>query len=108
MYSALATWGKVRALADNPGAKTIYTTLHPSPHSLEPQVRTLPKSQYREHLLDGFYVLHNPFATYPIPHGLLAHGRLAQIRGAGPGELEMQSPHDFLLMRQLISISGQS
>ena len=29
IYSSLATWGKVRALADNPSALTIYTSFTP-------------------------------------------------------------------------------
>lgn len=33
IFSSLATWGKVRAVADNPNALTMYRTFHPNPES---------------------------------------------------------------------------
>ena len=104
IYSALATWGKIRALADNPGAKTVYTTFHPQEGSLRAKIRQTPKCDYMEHLLDGLYVLHNPFARFPIPSGLLSHPRIAEVRVAHDGELLMQAPDDFLLARSLWSV----
>jgi hypothetical protein len=101
--SSLATWGKVRALADNPSARTVYTTFHPSAEGLRPEVRTAPKSTYTEHLLDGTYVLHNPFARHPLPTGVFSHPRVAELRVASDGELVMEAPSDFLLTRMLTS-----
>lgn len=103
IYSPLVTWGKVRALADNPSAKTIYTTFHPQTGSLRPEVRRAIKRDYSEHLLDGLYVLHNPFAGKPIPRGVLSHPRLAEVRVALDGELLFEAPDDFLLVRTLHS-----
>lgn len=108
IYSSLATWGKVRALANNPFAKTIYTTYHPSRQSLLPEVRTQLKSAYSEHLLDGLFVLHNPFAKNPIPSGVLSHPRIAEIRVAPDGELIEAAPDDFLLVRTLMSVVERS
>lgn len=105
IYSSLVTWGKVRALADNPQAHTIYRTFHPREGGLIPEIKTTPKSEYREHLLDGIWVLHNPFATHPIPEGVLSHPRLAEIRVAQDGELLVQAPDDFLLVRTLFSVN---
>jgi hypothetical protein len=103
IYSSLVTWGKVRALADNPTARTIYTTFHPQAGTLKPTVRREIKRDYSEHLLDGLYVLHNPFAARPIPHGVLSHPRLAEVRVAFDGELQIKAPDDFLLVRTLQS-----
>lgn len=103
IYSCLATWGKVRALADNPDAITAYTTLHPNPGSIFPVVRNALKRDYSEHLMDGLFVLHNPFAKHPIPHGVLSHPRVCEVTVADDGELIMDAPDDFLLMRMLFS-----
>jgi len=104
IYSSLATWGKVRALADDPAAKTIYQTYHPKEGDLRPEIRATPKAQYSEHLLDGLYVLHNPFARFPIVEGVLSHPRLAEFRVAPDGELLVRAPDDFLLLRSLWSV----
>lgn len=103
VYSSLATWGKVRALANNPHALTAYTTLHPNPGELFPVVRAALKRDYSEHLLDGLFVLHNPSAKHPIPRGLLSHPRLCEVTVADDGELIMDAPDDFLLLRMLQS-----
>jgi hypothetical protein len=103
IYSSLATWGKVRALADNATAPSVYATFHPLGDSLLPEVRRVLKRDYKEHVLDGMYVLHNPFATYPIPPGVLSHPRLAEVRVAPDGELIISAPEDFLLSRTLFS-----
>jgi hypothetical protein len=105
IYSSLATWGKVRALADNPSAKTIYTSYHPSDKGLLPEVRHTPKSEYREHLLDGMYVLHNPYAKRPLPPGSFSHQRVAEIRIDARGDMHIVAPDDFLLLRTLMSVT---
>lgn len=104
VFSSLATWGKVRAVADNPTARSIYTTFHPNPGTLIPVVKTTPKSEYREHLLDGLCVFHNPFAEFPLKPTTLGHERMAQAFIRQDGELDFLAPDDFLLMRSLMSI----
>lgn len=104
IFSSLATWGKVRAVADNPGALTVYRTLHPNPGSIRPIVRMAKKADYQEHLLDGLYVFHNPFAKHKLNPNTLDHGRLAQAFVKQDGELDFIAPDDFLLMRSLMSI----
>ncbi|QJQ02326.1 glycosaminoglycan attachment site [Herbaspirillum rubrisubalbicans Os34] len=101
VYSSLATWGKLRALADNPDAISAYCTLHPNPGNLLPIMRSAMKKDYREHLMDGLYVLHNPFARHPLPSGLLSHPRLCEVSVASDGELIMTAPDDFLLLRMI-------
>ncbi len=108
IFSSLATWGKVRAVADNPGALTVYRTFHPNPGSLYPIMRTAKKGDYQEHLLDGLCVLHNPFAKYKLNPNTLGHERLAQAFVKQDGELDFVAPDDFLLMRSLMSITPRA
>lgn len=104
IFSSLATWGKVRAIADSPEDRSVYTTYHPNLGSLLPIVKHSPKSEYSEHLLDGLCVLHNPFAAAPLNPETLAHERVAQAFVRDDGTLYFVAPDDFLLMRSLMSI----
>lgn len=108
IFSSLATWGKVRAVADNPNAPTIYTTFHPNPGELHPIVRTAKKSDYQEHLLDGVFVMHNPFANLKLSPNVLGHPRIAQCFVKSDGELDFIAPDDFLLTRFLMSANVSS
>lgn len=108
VYSALATWGKVRALADNPEALTWYRTFHPQEGTLLPRVELRRKRDYHEDAMDGLWVLHNPFAHHPVPAGMLSHARVAEVRVAGDGELKITAPDDFLLVRMLHSLTERS
>lgn len=107
IFSSLATWGKVRALADNPNARTVYRTLHPNPGSLHPIMRVATKADYHEHLLDGLCVMHNPFARHKLGPEVLGHERLAQGFVKPDGELDFVAPDDFLLMRFLLSVTAK-
>lgn len=104
IFSSLATWGKVRAVADNPEAMTFYTTYHPNPGYLHPIIKQARKSEYFEHLLDGLCIFHNPFADRPLDPKTLHHDRLAQGFLRNDGELDFEAPDDFLLMRSLMSL----
>jgi len=104
IFSSLATWGKVRAVADNPGALSVYRTFHPNPGSLLPIMRVAQKADYQEHLLDGLCVFHNPFAKHKLNPCTLSHERLAQAFVKEDGELDFVAPNDFLLMRSIMSI----
>lgn len=107
IYSSLVTWGKIRALADNPLAPTVYTTFTPRSDSLFPEVKTTLKCDYREDLLDGLYVLHNPFANHKLPLETLRHPRIAQGFIQPNGTLDFEVPEDFLLLRYLTSITAR-
>ncbi len=105
IYSSLATWGKVRALADSPSAQTIYTTFTPKENSLHPEVHQALKNNYVEHLADGLYILHNPFAKHPLPKDTLSHPRVAQSYVEPDGYINFEAPDDFLLLRFLQSLT---
>lgn len=107
IFSSLATWGKVRALAENPNARTVYRTLHPNPGSLLPIMRVATKANYHEHLLDGLCVMHNPFAKHKLGLKVLGHERLAQGFVKPDGALDFVAPDDFLLMRFLMSVKAK-
>lgn len=104
IYSSLATWGKIRAMADSPDAATIYKTFHPSDMGLAPEIRTRLKKDYQEHLLDGIYVLHNPFAKNPLPLGAISHERIIEVKISADGEMLFTAPDDALLVRTLFSV----
>lgn len=108
IFSSLATWGKVRAVADNPASLSFYTTYHPNPHSLHPIIKQMRKSEYSEHLLDGLWIFHNPFADKPLDPKTLYHERLAQCFVKDDGELDFEAPDDFLLLRHLTSIKPKA
>lgn len=105
IYSSLATWGKIRALADNPSAHTVYHTCHlPIGNSIYPEIRNSMKSDYVESLADGLHILHNPFADYPLDASTFNHERVAQyFVNSETGIMDVIAPSDFLLLRQLIS-----
>ncbi len=105
IYSSLATWGKIRALADNKEDKSIYTTYHPNEGNLNSEIRHTHKADYVEDLLDGVYVLHNPFAIHPLKAETFNHERVAQMFVTSEGELEIIAPDDFLLMRHLNTVN---
>lgn len=104
VYGPLATWGKLRALADVPDRATIFHTLHPNPGSLLPKVQSARKADYSEDLLDGLYILHNPYAKRPLPKDAFDHSRVAQYVADKDGSVYEVGPDDFLLMRNLISL----
>lgn len=68
-------------------------------------MHTALKSTYHEHLLDGLYVLHNPFADHPLPPNTLRHDRTALCYRESDGYLNVEAPDDFLLVRYLTGIT---
>ena len=100
VYSCLATWGKIRALADNPNELSLYQTFHPGDDGITPRIKVTRKCDYHEHLLDGLHVFHNPFAERPLPDDALGHDRIAQFFPV-PGGFRTIEPDDFLLMRMV-------
>lgn len=107
VYSCLATWGKLRALADNPSAHSVYQTLHPAKEGIVPEMRVARKRDYSEHLADGLYIFHNPFAKHPLSLDALGHSRAAQMFVVDD-ELVTVAPDDFLLIRTIQSVTFRS
>ena len=105
IYSSLATWGKLRALADNPEEKSVYITFHPNGDSIYPTIKKTIKRDYQEHLLDGLYICHNPFAKHPLNPDLFSHERIAQLFVKDDGELSVIAPDDFLSIRMVHTLT---
>ena len=104
IYSPIANWGKIRALAVAPNACTIYDTLHRNPNSLAPRFRRAKKRDYTEHLLDGLYIFHNPFARIPLDPTTFCHERVAQVVFEDRLTPRLIAPLDFLQVRMLYSL----
>ncbi len=67
IFSNTATFGKVRALSDDPG-DIFFESIRYNDSGLKSIHSILPKKEYNETILDGLHIFHNPFATYPISY----------------------------------------
>ncbi len=100
IYSPVATWGKIRALAKRDNPNMIFTTTHPGRNAdLNPETRKSYKSDYREHLLDGIYLFHNPFAKTPFPIKLFNRPEITQYYWDAEGKSKVNISPDFLISR---------
>lgn len=107
VYSPVATWGKIRALANKNDA-SIFQTLHPGTgDSLEPRKEVKMKSEYKEHLLDGLYIFHNPFAKIPLPLEIFNHRSIAQYYVDAKRNTQIDMSPDFLLSRLVMNPASQ-
>lgn len=79
IFNGCATIGKVRALSADPNPHIMFTALRSNPHSNRPHVIQQPKRSYKENLLDGLRIYHNPFATYPLDPDLFRHPSVFQL-----------------------------
>lgn len=111
IYNPLATWGKVRALANtnqfNEGV--FFTTLHTQDNPIDmipSHQENIPKSQYHESLFDGLYIFHNPYAKYPLPHDILSNPKIAHLSIDENGNLVEVINDKFLLFRHLVCLDG--
>ncbi len=99
IYSCLATWGKVRALAKNPRYEFRFTSFHPSADSIKPIVFETQGAKYPEQLADGLYIFRNPHAKIPLPSDLLNHSRVAKSISLPDNDFDFDCADDFLLAR---------
>lgn len=66
VFSTCASWGKLRALSEDPNPNIFFKALRlnlsgPTPHQINAN-----KRDYKESLLDGLCVYHNPNANFPL------------------------------------------
>ncbi|MAA87585.1 MAG: glycosaminoglycan attachment site [Haliea sp.] len=99
VYSCLATWGKVRALAKNPRYNLRFTSFHPNAESIYPKVFETAGATYPEQLCDGLYVFRNPYAKNPLPVEVFDHPRIAKSIALPRNNFDFECPDDFLLAR---------
>ncbi len=104
IYSCLATWGKIRALANNPRYEFRFTSFHPSEDSINPVVFESLGTTYPEQLADGLYLFRNPYAKIPLPLGLFDHPRVAKSISLPENDFDFDCADDFLLARFVTTI----
>lgn len=106
IYSSVANFSKITALTNDNSKVINYITVHPGePDNLQPNIKNTPKNKYKENLLDGLYVFHNPFAKKPIPLETFSHTKIAQYY-VSERKLNSQIPDDFLFLRNVIHAVG--
>ncbi len=66
IFSTCATWGKLRALSADPNPNILFTALRLNPKGPIPHCINASKREYKETLLDGLRVYHNPDANHPL------------------------------------------
>jgi hypothetical protein len=66
LFNSCATWGKVRALSDDPHPLIYFSAVRSDPSTGDLFVFQGPKADYQETLFDGLRVYHNPHATHPL------------------------------------------
>jgi hypothetical protein len=96
IFNGCATMGKVRALSADPNPRIIFTALRLNPASNKPHFIKQPKQEYKENLLDGLRIYHNPFATHPLEPGLFRKNSVFQWYFEGNETLVEQHEGDLL------------
>lgn len=71
LFSSCATWGKIRALSQDPNPDIFFTALRLNSQSSQPLKVKSRKRDYKEALLDGLRVYHNPEALCPLDPAVL-------------------------------------
>ncbi len=84
LFSNTATISKLHALNSDLEASILFSTLRFNAYGTKPILQNFSKKDYRESVLDGLYVFHNPHAWYPLPPDYFNHEDITQgtlIRG---------------------------
>jgi len=66
LFTCLATWGKVNALADSSVKTSLFNYIRNDATGRPVQRAGVKKADYRETLEDGLQIYHNPFAKVPL------------------------------------------
>jgi hypothetical protein len=78
LFSNTATISKLYALNQDEDALMFFTALQFNAHGSKPILQNFSKKDYRESLLDGLYVFHNPHAWHPLPFAYFNHEDITQ------------------------------
>ena len=79
IFSNTATFSKLYALNQDTNATIWFSALRfDTSGTKQSFVQNLEKKDYRESVLDGLYVFHNPHAQFPIPFDYFNHNDVAQ------------------------------
>lgn len=100
IFSNAATVSKARALSEDPRI-TIVSSQRYNDHGTQPTIEHKEKSQYKEDLLDGLVVFHNPFADIPFNVEKFNHNSLGHYNfDVENKEFISNLPHGFLFQRR--------
>jgi hypothetical protein len=109
MFSSVATWGKARALSQGDGTAVIFETARYTADEFRPRHELALKSSYRESLLDGLQVFHNPYAKHPLPREVFASTDVTQQWwDFALGTLMNDARDGTLLQRSVLAIPNVS
>ncbi len=79
IFSSTATWGKVVALSNNPNLVSIFQAVRQNMNSSVPHYIKETNLTYKESLIDGLRVYHNPYANYKLDKDIFSHPSIFQL-----------------------------
>jgi hypothetical protein len=104
IFSTCATWGKVRALSTDPNPNIFFTALLLNPTGPRPHCIRAKKSEYKETLLDGLRVYHNPDASHPLDPAIFRNpGVMQSYYSQDAEDWEHEQRDGQLLFRSVFS-----
>lgn len=108
IYSSVATFGKVQALAP-PERAAVFTALRYNATGPRPFLITAPRQDYQEGVLDGLHVFLNPHATIPVDASTFEHADVAIHHGFDEelGIVRTETPHGFLFSRSVLGFGAR-
>jgi len=107
MFSCVATWGKVSAMAINEDGGGIVRATWATPPNGKPEARFFKPQECSETILDGLQIFHNPYATYPVaPEVFRSEGVVQFYLDESTGEWVHESSSNHLQSRLTISFSS--
>jgi hypothetical protein len=108
IFSNTATLSKVHALNSDLDTPVGFSSLRFNHHGPEPFLWNAMKPEYRESLLDGLYVFHNPHALFPLPPSYFDHSDISQGTLL-PGEKvpRYKCKHGHLIQRSSMTIRAK-
>jgi hypothetical protein len=96
IHSTSGTWSKVTAMSEDPDV--IIEAVYENRRDGGILYYQGPNSHYKEHLLDGLRVYHNPYADHPLNPELFPQDEIFQATSRGVGDLTLLSPARRLLV----------
>jgi len=100
IFSNTATMGKADALSSDPGL-LLFSALWYNKDGLYPRHEVLHKAEYKETLLDGLHVYHNPLAENPLAPDVLDFPGVIQYTYDFDNQLmkPIKEPETYLIQR---------
>jgi hypothetical protein len=108
LFNSSATWGKVRALSDDPYPLIYFSAVRSDPTTGDCFAFQGWKADYDENLFDGLRVYHNPHATHPLDWRVFQEPGAFQAVCENPETLEWRCWMDRppLAARNLLTFKG--